>query len=75
VKDKIALYSLGIGIFALGGTIFNHLAYAKPISLERPPLILIIAPLFGYLIWLRWDWAPAARCRELEQQRREKDDT
>ena len=71
MKEKVALYSLGIGILAVGGSIFNYLANGKPIVLERLTLVLILAPLFGYFIWLRWDWAPAKRREKLQRQRRE----
>lgn len=68
MKGRIALYSLGIGILALGSTIYDHLVHDEPILLERLPLILVIAPLFGFLIWLRWDWARAERRRHVDQK-------
>jgi len=65
VKGKIALYSLGIGIIALGGLIYNHLVHGEPILLDHLPLILVLAPVFGFFLWLRWDWAKEERQRKL----------
>jgi hypothetical protein len=57
-KEKIALYALGIGIFALGTQIYRHVTEGEPIQFENLWMILVLPPLFGYFIWLRWDWAP-----------------
>lgn len=73
MKGRIALYALGIGIVTLSSVIFNHLAYGKPILLDRLPLIVLIAPLLGYFIWLRWDWAPAQRRKTLERRAQDED--
>ncbi len=74
MKGKVALYSLGIGILALGGAIFNHLAYGKPILLERLPMILLISPVLGFFLWLRWDWA-AERGRKVRAERKREGDS
>lgn len=66
MKAKVALYALVIGIFTLGSAIYNHLVHGKPILLERLPMILVIAPVLGFFIWLRWDWAKAKQQSAVE---------
>ena len=66
MKEKVALYALVIGILTLGSAIYNHLVHGKPILLERLPMILVIAPVLGFFIWLRWDWAKAKRQSPVE---------
>lgn len=63
-RERIALYALGIGIFALGTMIYRHLAQGEPIHFENLWLILILPALFGYFTWLRWDWAPGEGRRQ-----------
>jgi len=58
MKQKVALYALGIGIAGLGAVIYRHLANGEPIHLENLWWALIFPPLAGFFIWLRWDWAP-----------------
>ncbi|WP_086734792.1 hypothetical protein [Erythrobacter colymbi] len=72
MKEKVALYSLGIGIFATGGAIFNHLVHGKPIRLELLFFTPLIALVFGYLLWLRWDWAPEEGRKACAERRRER---
>lgn len=73
MKGKVAVYTLGIGIIALAGAIFNHVAHGKPILLDRLPLVFLVMPVFGYLLWLRWDWAPEEGRRAREKRRRERE--
>ncbi|EAQ30455.1 hypothetical protein NAP1_06745 [Erythrobacter sp. NAP1] len=58
MKEKIALYSLGIGIFVLGSVIYDHLVHGEAIQLGRLWLAVLLLPVLSYFIWLRWDWAP-----------------
>lgn len=74
MKERVALYSLGIGIFALAGAIFNHLAYGKPIRHEALVMIPFLSLVFGSFIWLRWDWAKAQRSKQMEQAAKKDDD-
>lgn len=72
-QDKIILYSLLIGIFALGNLIYSHLASGTQIELDRLPVAMVLVPVFGYFIWLRWDWAPKEGREARERQRRERE--
>ncbi len=73
MKQKVLLYALGIGILGIGFAIFNHFAYDKPILPERFFLIAMLVPVFGYLHWLRWDWAPEAGDEARVRRKRERD--
>ncbi len=75
MKGRIALYCLAIGILALGSTIYDHLVHGEPILLERLPMIFVIAPVLGAVVWLRWDWATAKRQGEVERRGHDGDGT
>lgn len=70
MKTKIALYALGIGIFVLGSLIYNHLVHGEAINLGGLLLAMILLPLFGWLIWLRWDWTPNEGREQYERDKR-----
>jgi len=73
-RDRIILYSLLIGIIATGGLIYNHLANGTPIQLERLIFVMLLLPVFGYFMWLRWDWAPEEGRKARERRRREREE-
>ncbi|AWW75029.1 hypothetical protein CD351_11385 [Erythrobacter sp. KY5] len=69
MKEKIALYSLGIGIFVLGSVIYDHLVHGEAIQLGRLWLAVLLLPVLGYFIWLRWDWAPNEGRKRFKRER------
>lgn len=70
MKEKIALYALGIGIVVLGSAIYGHLVDGEPIHLGRLLVVLFLGPVFGYFIWLRHDWAEPIGKRKREEKAR-----
>lgn len=72
MKEKVALYTLGIAIFALGALIYNHLVNGEPIVLGQLVYVLILPPIGGFMIWLRWDWAQAKRREKRAERARRK---
>ncbi|MCZ8136417.1 MAG: hypothetical protein O9266_08935 [Porphyrobacter sp.] len=72
MKARVLLYGLGIGIFGTGATIYNHLFHGKPIRIEVLAMMPLIALIFGFLMWLRWDWAPEEGRKARAEQRRER---
>lgn len=72
-QDKIIFYCLLIGIFVLGNLIYSHLASGTQIKLDRLLGVMVLVPVFGYLIWLRWDWAPKEGRKARERRRRERE--
>lgn len=71
VKEKIALYSLAIGIAVLGTAIYRHLDDGTAIALDRLALALLLVPVMACVIWLRWDWAPEVGRKARVRKRRE----
>ncbi|MEM7700298.1 MAG: hypothetical protein AAF251_00025 [Pseudomonadota bacterium] len=57
MKEKVLLNALVIGIFIAGSAVYSHLFDGEPIHLGRLIVVLCLAPVFGYLIWLAYDWA------------------
>jgi hypothetical protein len=70
MKTKIALYALGIGIFVVGSLIYNHLVHGEAINLGRLWLAMILLPLFGFFVWLRWDWTPNEGRKQFERDKK-----
>lgn len=71
MKSKVAFYAIGIGIFAVGSLIYDHLAHGEQINLGRLFLAMILLPIFGFFIWLRWDWAPNEGRKQFEQDKKD----
>jgi hypothetical protein len=44
-----------------------------PIAFDRLLLACLLLPVFGFLIWLRWDWAPAEGRKARAARQREDD--
>ena len=78
MNTRIALYSLGIGIIALSMAIYNHVAHGTAISPKGLLAGVILLPVFGFLLWLRHDWAVAEgrkrRAERAERKAREAED-
>ena len=71
MKFRVALYSLIIAIPVLVAIIYGHLANGEAISLKHLFAAMLVIPVFGYLIWFRWDWAEP-RGRKIRKDRAER---
>lgn len=70
MKTRVILYTLGIGIFALASAIYGDVVNGKAITPGGLLTTVLVLPVFGYLIWLRWDWAPAEKRKRSEERAR-----
>ena len=80
MTTRVAIYALSIGIFALASAIYGHLVHGEAISAKALFAGILLLPIFGFLICLRWDWAePLGRQRRAERaarkQREQEDGT
>jgi hypothetical protein len=73
VNQKVALYSLIIGILGTGGVIYNHLAFGGPLRAWGVMMVPVLALILGFLMWMRWDWAPSQRRRARDDRRPDSD--
>lgn len=73
MSGRVAIYSIGIGIAVLATIIYRHLVMGVPIAFDRLLLACLLLPVFGFLIWLRWDWAPAEGRKARAARQREDD--
>ena len=73
MKQKIIWNSILIGIVVLGMVLWKHVVHGEPINPRMFLVLPILIPLMGFMIWLRWDWAPEKRRKKRAERQREKD--
>ena len=73
MKQKIIWNSILIGIVVLGMALWKHVVHGEPINPRMFLVLPILIPLMGFMIWLRWDWAPEKRRKKRAERQCEKD--
>ena len=76
MKQKIIWNSILAGIILLGIVLWNYVVHGEPINPRMFLVLPILIPLIvfmGFMIWLRWDWAPEKRRKKRAERQREKD--
>ena len=71
MTTRVVIYALSIGIVALASAIYGHMVHGEAISAKGLFAGILLLPIFGFLIWLRWAWAePIGRQRRAERAAR-----
>ena len=73
MKQRIIWHSILAGIILLGIVLWNYVVHGEPINLKVFLVLPIYMPVAGFMIWLRWDWAPEKRRKKRAERQREKD--
>ncbi len=55
---KVLLYSVAVLAIGLAWAIATA---DRPITSANLVKVLLLTPVFGFVLWLRWDWAPERR--------------